>query len=464
MLLTIASYGQKNIGYLRQLIQSYRRMDFELTVVVVSEAPKDLGEDVEVVVGLPSRNTWSLPFAHKKVLAQNLDSFDLFIYSEDDVEVTEENIRAFLRVTPKLRDSEIAGFIRHETDDSGAAILTDVHGPFRWKPESVERRGDCIIAEFTNDHAGFYVLTQDQLRRAVATGRFLKGPYDGRYGLPETAATDIYTICSFRKVICISEFDNFLIRHMSNLYVHRHGVPLPLFKKQIETLIQISNHGHPATTLCEMESKMSHLWWSKSLYEKPTAELLDSVPQPARRILSVGCGWGLTEAELKNRGAEVTGLALDSVIGTLAASSGIEMIYGALTEGLSRLTGRRFDCLLISDLLHLLPEPWDILQRCVQLLESRGHIVIAEVNFQALPIVVKRRLGVSDYAKLGSFNESGIHPIGVRTVKKRLRRLGLCTDKIHWLHRTQSGTIPRLLRRLGPLGAERWILRAQKQN
>src|SRR5213075_3286311 len=130
-LVTIASYGQKNIGYLKQVIQGYREMDLDVTVVVLSEAPKDLGEGVEVAVGLPSRNPWSLPFAHKKVFARNLDGFDLFIYSEDDVEVTEKNINAFLRVTPTLKNSEIAGFMRYETDGSGTQVLTDVHGPFR---------------------------------------------------------------------------------------------------------------------------------------------------------------------------------------------------------------------------------------------------------------------------------------------------------------------------------------------
>jgi len=239
---------------------------------------------------------------------------------------------------------------------------------------------------------------------------------------------------------------------------------LPLFKKEIETLINISNGHHPATTLIEPESKMLHLAWSKSLYEKPSPELLNTVPQSARSILSVGCGWGMTEAELKKRGAQVTALALDSVIGSLAASAGIEMVNATLRESLSQLSGRRFDCVLISDLLRLLPDPWQTLQACVRLLEPGGHIIIAEVNFHALPIVVKRRLGVRDYPKLASFTESGIYVIGVRALKRRLKHLGLGTTNVHWLHRTSSGMVPRLLRRLGPLGAERWILSAQKQD
>src|SRR4030081_2973540 len=90
----IASYGDKNIEFLKRIIRNYQGMDMEVAIFVLSEAPKDLGPDVKVLVGLPSRNPWSLPFGHKRVFADNLDRYDLFAYSEDDMEVTEENFHA----------------------------------------------------------------------------------------------------------------------------------------------------------------------------------------------------------------------------------------------------------------------------------------------------------------------------------------------------------------------------------
>ena len=110
LLVVIASFGDKNLEFLRRITRQYRRMTMHVDVVVVSEAPKPLDPDIKVVVGLPSRNPWSLPFAHKNIFAENLDNYDLFAYSEDDMEVTEENIQAFLQVTPQLEHGEIAGF------------------------------------------------------------------------------------------------------------------------------------------------------------------------------------------------------------------------------------------------------------------------------------------------------------------------------------------------------------------
>src|SRR5208337_3441409 len=111
---------------------------------------------------------------------------------------------AFLTVTAELGPEEIAGFLRYEVDDEGRKSMDEVFGYYRWKPESVEKRGNYVIAQFTNEHAGLYMLTKAQLKRAIASGGFLRDPYEGRYGLPETAATDPYCCCGFRKVICVS--------------------------------------------------------------------------------------------------------------------------------------------------------------------------------------------------------------------------------------------------------------------
>lgn len=79
LLVVIASYGRKNVPFLRQIIQKYQSMAMEVEIVVLSEAPKDLDAGVKVMVGLPTKNPWSLPFAHKKFFAENVEQYDLFI-------------------------------------------------------------------------------------------------------------------------------------------------------------------------------------------------------------------------------------------------------------------------------------------------------------------------------------------------------------------------------------------------
>ena len=62
LLVAIASYGERHLELLKQVIRGYQHMAMDVDVVVVSDAPKALGSRVRVVVGLPSRNPWSFPF------------------------------------------------------------------------------------------------------------------------------------------------------------------------------------------------------------------------------------------------------------------------------------------------------------------------------------------------------------------------------------------------------------------
>ncbi len=38
-------------------------------------------------------------------------------------------------------------------------------------------------AQFTNAHSACYILTRDQLRRAIASGGFMTEPYAGEYDM-----------------------------------------------------------------------------------------------------------------------------------------------------------------------------------------------------------------------------------------------------------------------------------------
>jgi 2-polyprenyl-3-methyl-5-hydroxy-6-metoxy-1,4-benzoquinol methylase len=465
LLVAIASYGVKNLEFLKRIIGSYKALPMKVSIIVLSEAPKDLGGGVEVVVGLPSQNPWSLPFAHKPIFAQRLEQFDLFVYSEDDMEVTEQNIEAFLRVNAALEPDEIAGYLRYEIDSSGSRVLTDVHGGYRWKPDSVKRRREYTVAEYTNEHAAFYLLTQAQLRKAIASGGFLCEPYEGRHDMLCAAATDPYTRCGFRKVICISELGSFLIRHMSNLYVNRHGLTLSEFEEQVKTLTRIRDGVHPVATLCETETKMCRMAWSRSLYERPSEELLQSIPRGAKDVLSIGCGWGLTEAELKKRGARVTALPLDSVIGAFAARHGIDLIHGAFDEAWEKLNGRQFDSVVAANLLHLQPDPDHFLGCCSRAVRPGGSLILSGPNFDRLPTWLKRTLGVGDFLKLRSYSDSGISVCGPGMVRRRLKTEGFQVAAPRWLnHALPSNRLSRVRMPLGRITANDWIIQAQRRN
>ena len=463
LLVAICHYGQKNLTYLRRIISAYQSLPFDVQIKVFSEAPKDLGKGVQVVVGLPSKHPWSLSFAHKPIFVSEAENYDLFLYSEDDILYTERNILAFLRAVPDLAPDEIPGFLLYERDPHGTVWLTSFYGHWHWKPESVKRRGAYTIAEFSNAHSASYLLTQAQLKQAIASNGFLREPHEGLYDLLCTAGTDPYTSCGFRKVICISALEDFLIHHTPDRYTHISVVTLASLQEQITTLMDIRDGGRRACALFEIAPKFWHFWWQKDFYEKARLEVLQMVPQQVRSVLSVGCGWGAIEESLEQRGANVIALPLDSVIGAVAARRGIKVVQGTWHECLASLGGQRFECVLLTDLLHLVPQPEAVLKQCAQFVGEHGSLVVTGPNFDRIPWLFKRTLGIGHFRKLRKFAESGISVCGPLTLGNSMAESGLLVSGVQWVnHEIGRRWLGGRELAFGRLSARDWILQARR--
>lgn len=433
ILVAIANFGTGNRVYLEQLLNEYRRMPFDVRIVVLSNIQKDLGSDIEVVVGLPSKNPRSLPFAHRQLFADRIDRHDLFIYTEDDTLMTAQNISAFLDANKTLENDEIAGFIRHEVGEDGRTFISTVHSQFHWDVKSVCYRGGRAYARFTNEHSACFILTRQQLRRAIDMGGFVVAPHEGRYAMLETAATDPYTQCGFVKLICISDPDDFIVKHLPNKYVGNMGLEVSEFHRQLERLREIGSKGLSAPELLAAETKLPGTLWSKSYYEPCRRELLALIPSDVRTVLSVGCGWGETERVLVEGGVRVVGLTLDPVIAASAELRGVETICKGFSEARAALEGRSFDCLLLSNVLHLVPDPVGVLAPFAELLSKDGVVVAAVPNHMRLPTLWRRIRGFRGYQHIGHFDRSGLQKTTAGRMRTWFKRSGLVVERIEWL-------------------------------
>ena len=409
-------------------------MSFPTDIVVLSNLPKFVAEGVEVVVVPRRRLPWrlrgtfdgprswrvlrqeyedwrrhlDLPFAHKQIFADRLNDYDLFVYSEDDTLLTERHLRAFLSVSAVLAEDEIPGFLRYELGPNGRVNYPEVHGHFHWKVSSVRKRGGYTLAYFTNEHAACFAVTREQLRRAIASGGFLVPPHGGKYDLLCTAATDIYTQCGFQKLICISQLDDFLIHHMPNKYVGTEfGVDDHELRRQVRRLSQIAQNGTSRWALLEAETRLMDRRYSKAYYEPVRPEVMSGIPGNARSVLSIGSGWGAIERALAARGLNVVAIPLDSVMSDAAEGKGIEMIDGDFEHAQRKLEGRQFDCVFISNVLHLVREPLRMLSASAELLTPGGTLLAVIPNTSRLKLT---RSGSRDSGGAGSemFERDGI--------------------------------------------------------
>jgi SAM-dependent methyltransferase len=405
-------------------------MSHEIDIVVLSEGPKDFGPDIKVRVGLPSNDPWTLPFAHKEVFAENVDNYDLFIYNEDDILITERHVNAFLETTKVLREDEIAGFMRYELDAQGRRYFCDVHSQFHWDASLTCHRGGQVFGFFTNEHAGCFLLTQAQLKQAIASGGFLVPPHRNRYGLPETAATDPYTQCGFRKMISLTNFEEFTVHHMSNRYLGWLGLESSDFYKQIATLTSLNGESAKYRPLFEVQAKLLGSRYSKWYYEPYDAKSTSLIPLNARSVLSIGCGWGATEEALLKSGKKVTAIPLDSIIAALPEEKGIRVIRESLLEAPKRLQGETFDCVLFSNGLHLIADPVLLLREFGELLSPNGCFVAGIPNLARLPILLRGALGQPDYRNFStSYDVTGFHLTNRRVLQGWLEKAGFMLAK-----------------------------------
>jgi SAM-dependent methyltransferase len=431
VLVAIASFGTKNDAYLRQLVNQYESMPFDVDIVVLSNLHKEIGGVKLVVVNLQEKDPWTLPFAHKEILAGGLNDYDLFIYSEDDTLVTERNLRAFLEVSNVLREDEILGFMRFEERKDGELHFPDVHDYFHWDIRSVRSRGQYKFASFTNEHSACYVLTRQQLRKAIESAGFLVNPHHSVYDLACTASTDPYTQCGFKKLICISRFDDFLVQHLPNKYVEvGFGVSGRELRRQLDTLARISSNGHTPQSLCETQTKLKSASYSKSYYEPVRPELITSVPAEVKTLLSVGCEWGATEAKLAEKGLSVVAVPLDPVIPGGAEAAGVEMVYGDLRSAREQLIGRSFDCILFSNIIHLVPDPETVLSLFQGLLADKGRTILLVPKVAPLFVYWRRIRRDGFFRDLGGYESTGVHSTSRRTIRRWFRKAGMETESI----------------------------------
>lgn len=423
ILVAIANYGTKNIKYLDRLISEYKTMSHEVHMVILSNVPKELGNDIEVIVGLPIKDPWSLPFGHKKLFAERINNYDLFIYSEDDTLITQRNIDAFLRVSDVLPHDKIAGFIRYEVDTAGNRYYSTVHGSYHWIHDSMIAVGGYTFAQFTNEHSACFMLTREQLQRAIDSGGFIVPPHKGRHDMLCSAATDPYTQCGYTKYICVSHIEDFILHHLPNQYIGKMGISVDDFSRQIEALQEIAKGIRKPLQLFNTEKTVNTSKWNKDYYEPIKDDVLAQIDDDTASVLSVGCGFGKTEGKLIERGIRVIGVPLDSVISINAEDKGIELTEADFDIALSRLRGTCFKYILFINVLHHLADPVDTIKEISELLSTDGKIIISVPNFNHIRF--QRELKEQNISFNGDcYANTGFHFTTSKMVGKWLKRAG----------------------------------------
>lgn len=210
----LSNFGNSQVGYLNQVVDEYSRFSkYKVDLTVYSTVPVDPPHRMMCTsVGL------GLPFSCREDMAKEIEGHDIFLFSENDMLITEDNIDAFLQHQATLSSHQVSGFYRYELNN-GVKLLLDLN-PF-WGKVVVENFEKDFAVE--NQHQGSWLLTRSQLKHCIESGQFLVPPHRGPYGILEQGASDPYTNCGLQKVFPkdLNLLERLGIRHLPLRYTTR---------------------------------------------------------------------------------------------------------------------------------------------------------------------------------------------------------------------------------------------------
>lgn len=264
MLVVIANYGSKQIKYLKRIMQEYNNFrKYKIKVILIStehiNGLEHKNLEIKQEIFDASLGYW-LAHRHKKFIAENKDKFDIFVYSENDMLITEENIDVFAKHSKNLfKTNLVPGFLRYETNNG--KCLIDLHPnhaanriPFYFAakyvismlPEKtalalglhpIIRKSNIQINgkryfKVQNLHQGSYALTKEQLGKVLKSGNYFNEKKNYA-GIREGAASNVYANCGITKVVSLDDLEGSLIHHLPEKYIGKHQTYV---KKQAITL------------------------------------------------------------------------------------------------------------------------------------------------------------------------------------------------------------------------------------
>jgi SAM-dependent methyltransferase len=95
---------------------------------------------------------------------------------------------------------------------------------------------------------------------------------------------------------------------------------------------------------------------------------------PGARILDVGAAHGWFVQAARRRGAEAIGIEPDAVVAAIAREAGVPVLLGRFPDDLP--PGETYDVITFNDVFEHLPDPDEVLDRCLERLRPGGCVVL----------------------------------------------------------------------------------------
>lgn len=158
-----------------------------------------------------------------------------------------------------------------------------------------------------------------------------------------------------------------------------------------------------------------------------TAARIARLVGQGRRVLEIGCGYGVISRQLKEgQGCAVTGIEIDSASAERARPYLESLYVGNLEDpAWSRHVNGPYDVVVCADVIEHLRDPEPVLRELVGLLASSGRMVISVPNVGHAGIVAALLAGRFDYTPTGLLDETHLRFFTWHSLERLLNGVGL---------------------------------------
>jgi O-antigen biosynthesis protein len=171
-------------------------------------------------------------------------------------------------------------------------------------------------------------------------------------------------------------------------------------------------------------------------YDLPRADVLRHVPPTARAVLDVGCGAGTLGGSIKQRqGSWVVGVEYVPEQAARAAELLDEVHIGDVGAISLPYPPASFDCLIYSDVLEHLVDPWAILKRHRELVQPGGTMIVSLPNAQFFAVSLGLIRGSWNYGTRGILDRTHLRFFTRRSAWALVEDAGYVVTGIHRLFR-----------------------------
>lgn len=170
-----------------------------------------------------------------------------------------------------------------------------------------------------------------------------------------------------------------------------------------------------------------------SYYRTTRSDVAELVPAGAGRILDIGCGQGNLGALLKERTPqpEVVGIERDQMAAAAAISKLDKVIVGNIENIHLDFPAGFFDCIIMSNILEHLVNPWDTLLYLKKFLAPEGCLILRTTNVKNITLISQLiNNGRWTYQETGILDRCHLRFFTVRELQEMLVSLNMNPEYI----------------------------------